>query len=132
MVDDFSVPDDVLLVDTHEYVRMIDDDRVRIGISGHAADQLGDIVFVELPEVGDTFEKGESFGSIESVKAASDLYVPVSGEVTAVNDNLAEEPGVINDSPFDSGWMIEMVLSNVDELKELLTPDQYAKAVEES
>ena len=87
-----TLPEDILLAKTHEYI-LVEDDRARVGISNFAAEQLGDVVFVELPEVGDTFEKGESFGTIESVKAASDLYMPVTGEIVAVNGNLEEETG---------------------------------------
>ena len=128
----YTIPDDVYLTETHEYVQMVDADIARIGISEYAAGQLGDIVFVELPEVEDSFDKGESFGSIESVKASSELYMPVSGAVLTVNDNLAEEPGAINDNPFGSGWMIEVTLSDPGEVEKLMTPQQYIKFLEES
>ena len=127
---DFAIPDDVILAESHEYVRMMDDDRARIGITDYAASQLGDIVFVELPEIGQSFEQGESFGSVESVKAQSDLYMPVAGEVIAVNSQLSEEPEMVNDDPYSGGWMLEVLLSKPDELKKLMEPDQYLKFVE--
>jgi glycine cleavage system H protein len=126
------MPDDVLLAETHEYVRLMDDDRARVGITEYAASQLGDIVFVELPDIGQSFEQGESFGSIESVKAQSDLYLPVSGEIIAVNTQLGEEPEMVNDDPYNGGWMLEILLSNPDELKKLLEPNAYLKFIEES
>jgi glycine cleavage system H protein len=131
MATEFTMPDDVLLAETHEYVRMMDDDRVRIGISEFAASQLGDIVFVELPDVGQSFDQAESFGSIESVKAQSDLYLPVTGEVIAVNTQLGEEPEMVNDDPYNGGWMLEILLSKPEELKKLMEPKAYSKFIEE-
>lgn len=127
-----TIPDDVHMLDTHEYVKPVDEGVARIGITEYAAEQLGDIVFVELPDPDETFEKGESFGSIESVKASSELYMPVSGTITAINGQLEEEPGTINDNPFGSGWLIEVELSNPDELGELMDAQQYLKFLEES
>ncbi len=132
MATEFTIPDDVLLAETHEYVRMMDDDRVRIGITEFAASQLGDIVFVELPDVGQSFDQGESFGSIESVKAQSDLYLPVAGEVIAVNTQLSEEPEMVNDDPYNGGWMLEILVSKPEELKKLMEPKAYLKSIEES
>ena len=132
MVAEYTMPDDVLLAETHEYVRLMDDDRARVGITEYAAGQLGDIVFVELPDIGQSFEQGESFGSIESVKAQSDLYLPVSGEIIAVNTQLSEEPEMVNDDPYNGGWMLEILLSNPEELKKLLEPKTYLKFIEES
>lgn len=129
---DYTIPDDVLLTESHEYVRIMDDDRARVGISEYAASQLGDIVFVELPEVGQSFDQGESFGSIESVKAQSDLYLPVAGEVIAVNPQLAEEPEMVNDDPYNGGWMLEILISKPDELKKLMSPDDYLKSIGET
>ena len=131
MAAEYTMPDDVLMAETHEYVRMMDDDRVRIGISEFAAAQLGDIVFVELPDVGQSFDQGESFGSIESVKAQSDLYLPVTGEVIAVNTQLGEEPEMVNDDPYNGGWMLEILLSKPDELKKLMEPKVYLKSIED-
>lgn len=126
-----TIPDDVYLLETHEYFQVADDNLGRVGISDYAADQLGDVVFVELPETGESFEKGETFGTIESVKAASDLYMPVSGEIIAVNLQLAEEPGQVNDDPYKSGWMIEVSLSKPEEVKELMDREGYVKFLAE-
>jgi glycine cleavage system H protein len=131
MAAEFTMPDDVLVAETHEYVRMMDDDRARVGISEFAASQLGDIVFVELPEIGQSFDQSESFGSIESVKAQSDLYMPVSGEIIAVNSQLSEEPEMVNDDPYNGGWMLEILISKPEELKKLMDPKTYQKTVEE-
>ncbi len=127
MADSHIIPDNVKLTETHEYLRIDDDDRARVGISHFAAEQLGDIVFIELPEVGQRIEKGDTFGSIESVKAASDLYMPVSAEVVAVNTQLTEEPELINDNSYGDGWMIEISLTNPEEVNELMTPLQYSQ-----
>lgn len=132
MVTEFTMPDDVLLAETHEYIRLMDDDRARVGITEFAAAQLGDIVFVELPDIGQSFDQSESFGSIESVKAQSDLYLPVSGEIIAVNTQLAEGPEMVNDDPYNGGWMLEILLSNPEELKKLMAPNDYLKFIEES
>ena len=126
-----TIPDDLYLLETHEYFQVADDNLGRVGISDYAADQLGDVVFVELPETGESFEKGETFGTIESVKAASDLYMPVSGEIIAVNLQLAEEPGQVNDDPYKSGWMIEVSLSKPEEVKELMDREGYVKFLAE-
>lgn len=132
MATEYIMPDDILLAETHEYIRTMDDDRVRVGISEYAASQLGDIVFVELPDIGQTFDQGESFGSIESVKAQSDLYLPVAGEIIAVNSQLSEEPQMVNDDPYNGGWMLEILLSNPDDIKKLMEPKAYLKFIGES
>lgn len=132
MATEYIMPDDILLAETHEYIRTMDDDRVRVGISEYAASQLGDIVFVELPDIGQTFDQGESFGSIESVKAQSDLYLPVAGEIIAVNSQLSEEPQMVNDDPYSGGWMLEILLSNPDDIKKLMEPNAYLKFIGES
>jgi glycine cleavage system H protein len=131
MANEYIMPDDILLAETHEYVRTMDDDRVRVGITEYAAAQLGDIVFVELPDVGQSFDQNESFGSIESVKAQSDLYLPVAGEIIAVNSQLGEEPQMVNDDPYNGGWMLEIMLSNPDDLKKLMDAKTYLKFIEE-
>lgn len=128
---DYDIPPGTLFAETHEYVLWDEgEDRARIGISHHAAEQLGDIVYVELPDVGESFEQGDSFGTIESVKAASDLYVPVSGEVLAVNTQLAGEPELINDNCYGDGWMIEILLKDAEQLKGLMSPENYLAFVE--
>jgi len=115
---------------THEWVRVLGDEAV-IGISDYAQSELNDVVYVELPEVGDSVEKGEEFGSVESVKAASELYAPVSGEVIAVNQDLEASPELVNLSPFDQGWMIRMKLMALGELDELLDVDAYQALCEQ-
>ncbi len=124
------IPEEARLLETHEYI-IVEDDRARVGISHYAAEALGDVVFVELPDNGEEFEKGDTFGSIESVKAASDLYIPVSGEIVAINTALQEEPDLVNDDCYGDGWMIEVKLSKPDEVEELMTPEQYLKFLEE-
>ncbi|MEM0950816.1 MAG: glycine cleavage system protein GcvH [Cyanobacteria bacterium P01_H01_bin.74] len=124
------MPEDIKVAETHEYARILGDNRVRIGITDFAATQLGDIVFVDVPEIGDTIEKGESFGSIESVKAQSDLYAPVSGEVIALNSMLEDSPELINDDSYDAGWIIEVEITNAAELDTLQTGENYLDLVE--
>ncbi len=127
------IPESARLMETHEYALIGDEpDRVRIGISHFAAEALGDIVFVELPENGALLEKGDPFGAIESVKAASDLYTPDSGEVVAVNLRLEEEPEQVNDNCYNDGWIIEIQLSKPEELETLLKPEEYFKFLSEN
>mmetsp|Transcript_8272 Transcript_8272/g.10495 ORF Transcript_8272/g.10495 Transcript_8272/m.10495 type:complete len:163 (-) Transcript_8272:128-616(-) len=108
----------------HEYAN-VDGKIATCGITDFAQAALGDIVFVDLPEVGDEFEKGESFGSVESVKAASDVYAPVAGTVVEVNEVLSDEPDVVNGSPEENGWFIKIEMSDESELDDLMTPDEY-------
>ena len=119
-----EVPAELRYTTEDEWLRG-DDGAATIGITDFAQDQLGDVVYIELPEVGRTIAKGEAFGIIESVKAVSDLYMPVSGEVTARNDRLTESPDLVNKSPYDEAWMIRVRMSNPSELDELLTADAY-------
>lgn len=123
-IDELNLPDDVRYAEDHEWIRS-EGDKVRIGISDYAQDQLGDIVFVELPQSGDTFEKGEEFGTVESVKAVSELYIPIGGEILSVNTALEESPDLVNQSPYNDGWMIEVKPSNSTELEALITRDAY-------
>lgn len=123
-------PKDLKYNNEHEWVR-IDGDVAIIGITSFAADQLGDVVAVELPEEGDKVTKGEVFGSVESVKAVSDLFAPVSGTVSRVNTPLNDSPEYVNEDPFDEGWMIEVEMSDASELEELMDADDYASFVEE-
>jgi len=125
----FQVPDDCRYLDSHEWARQ-QNGTVRIGITGFAQDELGDVVFVELPQEGDTVTKDEDFGVIESIKAVSDLYAPVSGTVTATNDDLLDTPELVNDDPFGDGWMIEIELDDESELDELLSPEEYREQIE--
>jgi glycine cleavage system H protein len=125
----FEVPDDCRYLDTHEWARR-ENGTVRVGISDFAQDELGDVVFVELPDVGDAVNAGEAFGVVESIKAVSDIYAPVSGEVTAANDDLVERPELVNESPFGEGWMTEIDPADPDEYDELLAPDAYEAQIE--
>jgi glycine cleavage system H protein len=123
-LNELNFPDNVRYDESHEWVRS-EGDKVKIGITDYAQDQLGDIVFVELPEVGDTFDKGEEFGTVESVKAVSELYLPVAGEVVAINSSLEESPEKVNNAPYGDGWMIEIKAENPPELDDLMDHDAY-------
>jgi glycine cleavage system H protein len=122
-----SVPDDLQYTKSHEWVRT-EGDTATIGITDHAQEELGDVVFVELPDEGDTFDAGESFGTVESVKAVSDLYAPVGGEVVEVNSALEDAPEKINEDPYGEGWIIKFRTS---EEADLLSPQEYEQVVEE-
>ena len=123
-IDELNLPEDLSYTEDHEWVQS-DGDTVKIGINDYAQDQLADIVFVELPEVGDTFSKGDEFGTVESVKAVSELYIPISGKITGINKSLEDAPEVVNTDPYDDGWMIEVQPGNPQELDELLDRDAY-------
>ena len=123
-LNELNFPDDVRYAESHEWARS-EGDKVKVGITDYAQDQLGDIVFVELPEVGDTLEKGEEFGTVESVKAVSEIYMPVAGEITAVNASLEDAPEKVNNTPYGDGWMIEIKAENPAELDELMDSDAY-------
>ena len=127
---DFEIPENLRYSEQDEWARS-EDGRVMVGITDYAQQQLGDIVFVELPEPGATFNKGDSFGVIESVKAVSDLYAPVSGEVVAVNGELEARPEAVNEDCYGEGWMIAFACSEPGEVDALLSPEAYAKHVEE-
>jgi len=124
----FETPDDRRYMESHEYAAR-DGDAVRVGISDFAQDELGDVVFVELPDVGDSVTHDEAFGVVESIKAVSDLYAPVSGEVTAVNEDLFDAPELVNDDPYGDGWMLEVKLSDESELDELLSASEYDEQI---
>ncbi len=119
-----SLPTDLLYSKEHEWVRREGSD-VRIGITDFAQDELGDIVFVELPEVGDTIEVNEPFGSVESVKTVSELYAPISGTVVEVNEGLEDNPEYVNESPYEQAWMIVVEPSDDEELEDLLSSEEY-------
>jgi glycine cleavage system H protein len=116
--------------ETHEWVR-IEGDEAIVGISDYAQSELNDVVYVELPEVGDALEKGEEFGTVESVKAASDLYMPVSGEVIAINGELDDSPELVNQDAFGTGWMLRVKMMAPGEVEELLDADAYKALCEE-
>ena len=123
-ISELNLPEDVRYTDDHEWAKK-NGDVVRMGISDYAQDQLGDIVFVELPDVGSSFEKGEEFGTVESVKAVSELYMPMGGEVTAINEALADAPETVNSDPYDGGWMIEIKASDPAELEAMKSKADY-------
>ena len=114
----------------HEWV-LVQDTVGTIGITDYAQHELGDVVYVDLPEVGDTFEAGDPFGSVESVKAVSEVFCPISGEVVEVNSKLEESPELINQSPHEKAWMIKVRITNPDELKELLNAEEYEEYLQE-
>jgi glycine cleavage system H protein len=117
----FDVPDDLYYLESHEW---IDPETGRVGISDFAQDELGDVVFVELPGEGDELDQEDEFGVVESIKAVSDIYAPASGTVTAVNDALADEPELVNEAPFGDGWLVEVDFDEAD-LDALLSADEY-------
>ena len=122
-----NIPGELEYTRTHEWVRR-EGDVGTVGITDHAQEELGDVVFIELPEEGASFEAGDSFGTIESVKAVSDLYAPVGGEVVEVNDTLNDSPERVNEDPYGGGWMIRLRISNEGEL---LSADEYERLLEE-
>lgn len=122
-----EIPQDLLYTEEHEYLKPTDDDGVYlVGITDYAQGELGDVVFVELPDPGARFKRMEPFGTIEAVKAVSDLYTPVSGEVVETNTALDDDPSLVNTDPYGAGWMIRLRVSAPEELKELLSPEEYA------
>ena len=123
-INELNLPEDVKYAKDHEWVKP-SGETARIGISDYAQDQLGDIVFVELPGIGDSFEKGDEFGTLESVKAVSELYMPVGGEITAVNETLEDAPELVNNDPYGEGWMIEIKVSNPSEADALMDKGAY-------
>lgn len=125
-----SLPEDLLYSEEHEWIKR-EGDKVRIGITEFAQSELGDIVFVELPEEGDEIETDEPFGSVESVKTVSELYAPISGKVVEVNEDLDDSPEFVNESPYDKAWMVVVEPADETELDELLTAEQYGKEIEE-
>ncbi len=122
--------EDNLYTKDHEWI-FVQDTVGTIGITDYAQHELGDVVYVDLPEVGDTFDANEPFGSVESVKAVSEIFCPVSGEVVEVNSKLEESPELINQSPHEKAWMIKIRLTNPDELKELLSAQEYEEYLQE-
>ncbi len=126
-----EIPGDLKFMKSHEWARVEGDGKVTVGISDHAQGLLGDLVYVELPAEGDPVEAGTACAVVESVKAASDVYSPVSGTVTAVNSALAEKPETINEDAFGEGWLFVVQVSDPEQLNELLDPDDYAELLEE-
>ena len=125
-----SIPEDLRYTREHEWARR-KGKNVAVGITEYAQDQLGDVVYLELPDVGDPVKKGESFGVVESTKAVSELFAPVSGKIVEVNDPLADAPETINEDPYEEGWMIQVEMSSPAEVNDLLAAAGYSKFVEE-
>ncbi len=117
--------------DSHEWVRDNGDGTVTIGISEHAQEMLGDVVFVDLPEVEDEIEAGDSFSLVESVKAASDIYAPITGEIVEINEELEDSPELINEEPYEGGWIVKVKMSDPSELDDLKDAEEYLNSIEE-
>jgi glycine cleavage system H protein len=126
-----NIPQELKYTESHEWVGVEADGSARIGISDHAQEALGDLVFVELPAVGDTVDQGEPCSVVESVKAASDIYAPVTGEVIAVNEDLEDDPGIINTDPYGDGWLFQVSLTDLEELEGLLDAEAYEQSIED-
>lgn len=122
-----QTPSELKYASSHEWARLEEDGTVTIGITDHAQEALGDVVFVELPEVGDRLAAGDEAGVVESVKAASDIYAPVSGEVVAINDALEDEPETVNGDPYNDGWFYRLQPDDTDELENLLSAEDYTE-----
>jgi glycine cleavage system H protein len=127
------IPDDLFYTEEHEYLKATDEEGVfQVGVTDYAQGELGDIVFLELPSAGDSFSRMDTFGTIEAVKAVSDLYAPVTGEVVAVNDALDDDPSLVNSDPYGAGWMVRIRVTDPSELDALLGADAYRELVGES
>ena len=125
-----EIPGDLMFLKSHEWARVEDNGTATIGISDHAQSLLGDLVYVELPNVGDMAQAGTAAAVVESVKAASDVYSPLSGEIFAVNESLADRPETINEDAYGDGWIFVVKISDRNELEEMLDPDAYAEIVD--
>ena len=126
-----NIPGDLKFLSSHEWARVESDGTITIGISDHAQDLLGDIVFVELPEIGQSVDAENDTAIVESVKAASDIYSPLSGEVIEVNSLLEDQPEIINSSPYEDGWFYKLTPSDLSELDNLLSPEDYSEVCED-
>jgi glycine cleavage system H protein len=126
-----DIPSDLRYAESHEWVSQEEEGVVKVGISDHAQEQLGDLVFVELPEEGTTFARGDACSVVESVKAASDIYCPVSGEIVVVNEVLAETPEIVNNDPYGDGWLFSVKLDDPGELDELMDAEGYKEHLDE-
>ena len=127
-LNELNLPEDVKYAEDHEWVKL-SGDTAKIGISDYAQDQLGDIVFVELPAVGDSFAKGDEFGTLESVKAVSELYMPAGGEVIAINEALEDAPELVNNDPYGEGWMVEIKTADPSEAEALMDKGAYLETL---
>lgn len=126
-----EIPGDLKFLKSHEWARVEGDGKVTVGISDHAQGALGDLVYVELPTIGDHVDAGNACAVVESVKAASDIYAPVSGTVTAVNDALSDKPETINEDAYGEGWIFTLEIDEPEQLNDLLAPDDYAELLED-
>jgi glycine cleavage system H protein len=129
-INDLNFPEDIHYTASHEWARPAGD-RVKIGITDYAQDQLGDVVYVEMSQAGESFAKGDEFGTVESVKAVSELYMPIGGEILAVNPSLEDAPEMVNNTPYSDGWMIEVKPDDPAELESLMTKKAYVESLEE-
>jgi glycine cleavage system H protein len=125
-----NIPENLKYLESHEWAKIEDDGTVTVGISDHAQELLGDIVFVELPQVGSSIEKQADVAVVESVKAASDVYSPVTGEIIATNENLENAPETVNSSPYDDGWFFKVKPTNIEEVSDLLDAEAYKQLSE--
>jgi glycine cleavage system H protein len=126
-----EIPGDLKFLKSHEWARVEGDGKVTVGISDHAQGLLGDLVYVELPNIGDRVEAGNACAVVESVKAASDVYAPVTGTVTAINNALTDKPETINEDAYGEGWLFTLEVEDAEQLNELLAPDDYAELLED-
>jgi glycine cleavage system H protein len=130
-ISELKFPDDIRYAKDHEWAKQ-DGEKVRVGITDYAQDQLGDITFAELPEVGADFKKGEQFGTLESTKAVADLFMPVGGEILAINEALREQPELVNQEPYVGGWIADVKPASPGEMEELMEKAQYLEMLERS
>jgi len=126
-----EIPSDLRYRNSHEWVRLEDDGSVVVGISDHAQSSLGDMVFVELPEPGMSYAQGDACAVVESVKAASDIYAPISGEIIESNSALEDDPGLVNTDPYGDGWLFSVIPSDPDEIDDLMSADEYSNSLED-
>ncbi len=126
-----SIDKSARYLSSHEWARMEDDGNVRIGISDHAQSALGDLVYIELPEPGDTFDKEDAAAVVESVKAASDVYAPIAGEVVSINDKLEDSPELVNESPYEDGWLFVITPDDKSQLDDMMDADAYEASLED-
>ncbi|MHA1803035.1 MAG: glycine cleavage system protein GcvH [Promethearchaeota archaeon] len=128
---EYKIPTDLKYAKTHEWAKVINEKTIAIvGITDYAQYQLGDIVYIELPQVGSTFKKGDVLTELESVKAVEELFMPLTGEILEVNKDLEENPEYINNSPYEHGWIVRIAISNLLEIEELLTAEKYSELIE--
>ena len=128
-INELNLPEDIKYSDDHEWARL-EGDIITIGISDYAQDQLGDIVFVEMPEIGDSFSKGDEFGTLESVKAVSEMFIPVGGEIVAINEDLEDSPELVNQDPY-TNWIVQIKPADTAEFEAMLSHDAYVTMLQE-